>query len=170
MAPRQTGKTTLVNRLLRETDRKICGFSTRKIDELATEEGYCPVYISPVGEEPVIDDDYCLGLCGKGRHYTNPKAFDEAGVEFLTCSDPDTLIIMDEVGFLELEAEKFKARIFECLASENPVLLMLKERMDIDFLRRIRDFEGVEFIQMTEQNREEVYKHVKEAYISSLCL
>lgn len=159
MALRHTGKTTLANMVLEKTDRKVCGFSTQKHGELI-KEGLCPVFIAPIGKESVLDDEHCVGLCNCGQHYTNYEVFNTLGVEYLTCEDKDTIIVMDEVGFLEMNAERFKAKIFEVLQSENPVLLMLKERMDIDYLKEIRDYPGVEFIHMTEENREEVFERV----------
>lgn len=170
MAARGVGKTTLVNRLLEaleksSSEQAICGFFTRKFPERSDEEGIVPVYIFPVNGMPVFDNEHCIGLCGNGNHYTNYDVFNDAGVLYLKTENADQLVILDEVGFMELGAESFKSRIFEILSSENPVLLMLKERMDVEFLRSIRDFEGVEFIEMTEGNRDAVFERVRDAFI-----
>lgn len=159
-AYRHVGKTTLVNKVLASTTKNVCGFFTDKIGDKPNEEGLFPVYIFPAGEQPILDDEHLVGLCGCGNHYTNFEVFDTLGVEYLTAPDNDTLIVMDEVGFMELGAEKYKAKIFEVLGSENPVLLMLKDRMDVEHIRQIRDYPGVTFIEMNEENRDEVCERV----------
>ena len=130
------------------------------------EPGRFPVFIYPIdakdplGSQPIIDDDHIVGLCGCGTHYTNFEVFDTLGVEYLSAPDSQTLIVLDEVGFMEMGAEKYKEKIFEILKSDNPVLLMLKDRMDIELIKQIRDFPGVTFIEMNEDNRDEVTERV----------
>lgn len=130
------------------------------------EPGRFPVFIYPIdsndslGSMPIIDDDHIVGLCGCGNHYTNFEVFDTLGVEYLSAPDAETLIVIDEVGFMEMGAEKYKEKIFEILRSDNPVLLMMKDRMDIDLIKQIRDFPSVTFIEMNEDNRDEVTERV----------
>ena len=161
MAPRNVGKTTLVKKVLETTVRKTGGYYTQLYKGSSeTEDKHCPVYIAPIGKEIIPDEDHCVSPIIEGRRTVNPEAFDKFGVEYLTVSDKDTLIIMDEVGFLERKAEKFKAKIFEVLASENPVLIMVKERDNIDYINRIKDFPGVTFYHMNEENRDEVFREI----------
>ena len=187
-AYRHVGKTTLVKKVLEvwagsgtaeRACKKVCGFFTEKIDfdrdarggdpkniKTPIEPGRFPVFIYPIdsndplGSMPIIDDDHIVGLCGCGNHYTNFEVFDTLGVEYLSAPDAETLIVIDEVGFMEMGAEKYKEKIFEILRSDNPVLLMMKDRMDIDLIKQIRDFPGITFIEMNEENRDEVTEKV----------
>lgn len=159
--------------------KNVCGFFTEKIDfekdarggdpnnlKTPIEPGRFPVFIYPVdsanplSSKPIIDDAHIVGLCGCGQHYTNYEVFDTLGVEYLSAPDGETLIVLDEVGFMEMGAEKYKEKIFEILRSDNPVLLMLKDRMDVDLIKQIRDFPGITFIEMNEENRDEVTERV----------
>ena len=159
--------------------KNVCGFFTEKIDfekdarggdpnnlKTPIEPGRFPVFIYPVdnsnplSSKPIIDDAHIVGLCGCGQHYTNYEVFDTLGVEYLNAPDPQTLIVLDEVGFMEMGAEKYKEKIFEILRSDNPVLLMLKDRMDVDLIKQIRDFPGITFIEMNEENRDVVTQQV----------
>ena len=158
---RHVGKTYLADRVIRETKRNIYGFSTRVFPELADKfDGMAPIYIFPAGAEPVFDDDHLIGLGGGANHYTNTEVFDSLGVELLDCNDPNGLIIMDEVGFLEMSAEKFQARILECLAGDIPCLVMLKMKLQFEFIKKLSTLEGTEFIIMNEDNRDQVYESI----------
>ena len=164
MAHRGVGKTTLAARIIKETNRNVYGFYTRKFPDITTEDGLCPIYIYPVTGEPVFDDAHLIGLGGKGNHYTNTDAFDDIGTALISCSDPNGLIVMDEVGFLEMKAERFKSKVFEVLSGNTPVLLMLKARLRFDFLKQISTFKGVEFIYMDVSNRDEVYEMIRKEF------
>ena len=164
MAHRGTGKSTLAARITKETKRNVYGFYTRKFPDRLTEDGFCPIYIYPAGGEPVFDDAHLIGLGGKGNHYTNTDVFDDIGVKLISCSDPQGLIVMDEIGFLEMKAERFKSKVFEVLSGDMPVLLMLKAKLRFDFLKEISTFKGVEFIYMDEDNRDEVYEMIRKEF------
>lgn len=164
MAHRGSGKTTLAERIIKETDKKVYGFFTRKYPDLLTEDGLCPIYIYPAGGSPLFDDAHLIGLGGKGNHYTNTDVFDTIGVSLLDCDDKDGLIIMDEIGFLEMNAEHFKKKVFEVLSGDVPVILMLKAKLRFDFLKEISVFPGVEFIYMDETNRNEIYEKLRKEF------
>lgn len=161
MAEKQVGKTTLVKKLLENRKTNVCGFFTSRFPNLIDSQGQCPVYIYGINELPTIDDEHLIGTCGNGKHYTNNEVFNDLGVKLITTYNPNDLIVMDELGFLEMNADKFKEKVFEVLSSDNPVLLMLKQRLDIDFLSKIKENKNIEFIRMNINNRDEVYNYLK---------
>lgn len=161
MAEKQVGKTTLVSKIIKNRKTNTCGFFTLRFPDLIDSEGLCPVYIYGINEEPIIDNNHLVGLCGNGKHYTNYEVFNDLGVKLITTNNPNDLIIMDEIGFLEANAERFKEKVLEVLSSKNPVLLMLKQRLDIGFLSQIKENKNIEFIQMNIDNRDDVYDYLK---------
>lgn len=160
MADKEVGKTTLVNKILNQRKTNICGFFTKRYIDLANDEGQYPIYMCEVNSDPILDDKHLVGMCGNGRHYTNDDVFNELGVKLITTNNINDLIIMDEIGFLEMNAEEFKKKVIEVLSSKNPVLLMLKQRLDIEFLTNIKENENVEFIRMNKDNRDEIYEYL----------
>lgn len=160
MAEKEVGKTTLVNRIIKNKKENICGFYTKRYLDLIDDEGLYPIYIQGINEDPILDDEHLIGKCGNEKHYTNNDVFNDLGVKLITTNNPNDLIIMDEIGFLEMNAEKFKEKVFEVLSSNNPVLLMLKQRLDIDFLSQIKENKNIEFIKMNIDNRDEVYNYL----------
>ena len=85
------GKSTFVGKLAASADG---GFLTKRV------EG--KVYLNPLGEA-LYDDGHLVGICGKGGI---PQQFDRLGVQFL--QKPCTLRVMDELGFMESEADEFQ--------------------------------------------------------------
>ena len=95
MAQKQVGKTTLVNRLIKNKGN-ICGFYTKRYLDLVDDEGLYPIYIQGINEEPTLDNDHLIGKCGNGKHYTNNDVFNDLGVKLITTNNPNDLIVMDE--------------------------------------------------------------------------
>jgi len=159
------GKSTLVKKLIAEltADPEIFGFSTKKFNDMLVDDVFSPIYIFPVGKEPVFEDKYLVGLGGLGTHYINPEVFDEIGVQLLTVPESkkaNALIIMDEVGFLEANALKFRQKVLDCLTGDIPCLVMMKQKMDEPFMQEIKALPGIDFIDMTPENRDQIFDYV----------
>lgn len=159
---KQSGKSTLIKRLLKETNRPVTGFFTEKFPDRLTGDGLCPIYIYPVMSDPIFDDEHLIGLGGNGTHYTNTEVFDRIGVELLNCQGKNTLIVMDELGFLEGKAERFRSKVFEVLASENPVVIIMKQKMRESFMQELRAFPMAEYFELTLENRDGIFEYIKE--------
>lgn len=165
MAAKHIGKTTLVNMVLTNTKMKTSGYYTKMFKDKNNDNNHLyPVFIAPIGKEAIIDDEHCVSPIVDGIRRINIDAFEKYGVEYLNCNEKDTLIVMDEVGFLEWKAEKFKNKIFDVLKSENPVLITVKERDNIDYINKIKDYPGVKFYHMTLENRDSVFQEIKDLF------
>ena len=165
MAEKQVGKTTLVKKIIKKRKTNICGFFTLRFPGLVDEDGQYPIYIYGIKEKPTIDSNHIVGTCGNGKHYSNDEVFNDLGKKYITTSNPKDLIIMDELGFLEMNAEEFKNKVFDVLASDNPVLIMLKQRLDIDFLKKIKENDNIEFIKMDIDNRNEINEYLLQKFL-----
>lgn len=62
-------------------------------------------------------------------------------------------MLMDELGFMENEAELFQEAVIETLKSGVPVLGVVKKKSS-PFLDRVRALAGVRIIEVTEENRD----------------
>jgi len=156
---KKSGKTTLVKKILKNSN-SAAGFFTEKFPDRLTKDGLCPIYIYPVFSDPVFDDEHLIGLGGEGTHYTNCEVFDKLGIELITVSDPKTLIVMDEIGFLERDARRFQEKVFEVLNSENPVLIIMKQKMRESFMKSLKSFPGIEYIELSEENQDAVFEYI----------
>ena len=156
---RHVGKTTMAKKIIANTSKNVYGFMTFKSPEEQESRLY-PVYIGPATAEPKFSEENLVGMCGGKQHYCNIDVFDNLGVELLTTTDPNGLIIMDELGFLESDAKLFQAKVFECLAGEIPTIAFIKKRMQIEFMQKLRDFPGIEYVELSEENRDEIYEKI----------
>lgn len=164
MAEKQVGKTTLVKKILTKRKTNVCGFFTLRFPDLVDSQGQCPIYIYGINEEPTIDDNHLVGTCGNGKHYSNEDVFNNLGIKYITTKNSKDLIVMDELGFLEMNAEEFKNKVFDVLTSDNPVLITLKQRLDIDFLKKIKENNNIEFINMNIENRDDVFNYISKQF------
>lgn len=144
-----TGKTTLINRLLADSRRAVYGFVTRKrVDS----EGMGFVYISHAtgGEKYLVAKT-------TGTGFTDyPEVFDSCGVEFLNVPD-GSLVVMDELGFLENRAELFKKQVLSLLDRNVTIIGAIKPR-STPFLDAVRSHSSVTTISLTADTRESAYE------------
>lgn len=91
------------------------------------------------------------------------EIFNKLGVELL--KQPAELIVMDELGRFELEAEKFQKEVFSLLASKKVVIGIIKAESN-SFLDQIRERDDLKIYQLEEQNEEqraEVFNKILES-------
>lgn len=154
---RNVGKTTAITRFVNKSGLSPLGFNTVAGGSIE-DSGVDYVYIIPYGNEldstvkPVAKRD--INKHGVTKY---PEIFDSVGVEILTDSRNADLIIMDELGFMESESKMFQDAVLSCLDLDVSVLGVIKP-MAIEFLDAIRAHESVEVIEVTVENREEIFE------------
>lgn len=152
------GKSTLIQRLLQETNRPLYGFITKRLE--ADETGFHPIYIHPAGAgERTHAADNLIGTCDSKVHNTSTETFDTLGVDYLK-AEPGGLIVMDELGFMEAGAKRFVRAVFEALDGEIPVIAAVKARYDVEFLNEVRAHKNAKLFNITKENREVLYQEL----------
>ena len=63
---------------------------------------------------------------------------------------------MDELGFLENDAEAFQSGVLRALAGDTPVLAAVKPK-NTPFLRAVREHENAELVFIDERNRDALF-------------
>lgn len=135
----QVGKSTIIRKVTeRHPDWKIGGFVTVKAPKGAQipqnwPEGqeFLPdaVYICRAGK-PLFSSEFgVVGDCGEfGFPKGFPEVFDRVGKRLAEDTSGCHLILMDELGFMENEAELFQEAVIETLKSGVPVLGVVKKK------------------------------------------
>ena len=155
---KNAGKTTTVNRLLEHTDKKIYGYFTEPGQPMR--QGFRSYFMRPAGSKEWINSDANHIGDGNGvNHFFYPETFNKFGVDCLTAT-PDGLIVMDELGFMELEAEDFCNKVLECLDGDIPVLATAKAGHDVEFLNNVLNHPNAEVFFVYEENRDEIYEKI----------
>ncbi|MBM7833817.1 nucleoside-triphosphatase [Clostridium sardiniense] len=136
---RNCGKSTLIDKILGNLNLKYGGYRTLPyyingymqgyylhgyVDEIERKNLYSPISIK-------VSYDKCVRVT---------KTFDILGTYILRTSRMkinSTLILLDEIGFLEDDSEEFKLEIHNCLSSKKFCLGVLKDK-DSEFLNSIK--------------------------------
>lgn len=142
------GKSTILRQWLSaHPEVKIGGFRT-----VCGEAGDMGVYLLPADSPDTPHP--AANLVGIRRLGGCAEVFDRLGTAMLKQDDCD-LVLMDELGFLESNAELFKCRVLELLDGETQVLGVLKAK-STPFLDAVQSHPKVRVLGVTEENREEV--------------
>ena len=152
---RHVGKTTLVNRILDDNIVPVYGFRTASGKSLRP--GYRSFFMHPAGvSERFESEENHIGDGNGIQPVGYPEVFDTFGLKCLEAS-PGGVIVMDELGFMEKDAELFCSRILELFDGDIPILATAKEGHDIDLLNRIFDHPNAEVFHINTDNRDELY-------------
>ena len=90
-----------------------------------------------------------------------PGGFDSVGVRSIVGALANaTLIVMDELGFFELEAKRFQEAVFDALSGKVPVLGVLKADLN-PFISAVKERPDVLLIEVTRANREEIRRDLR---------
>ena len=151
---RGVGKSTLARRLLEDWSGPVRGFVTRA--SLPDADGFRSIYLH-AADDPTPMEQACnrIGRTNRTEHTMWPEVFNGLGVELLR-AEPGSLILMDELGFLEQDAADFRRQVLRCLDGNIPVLAVIKHKTHIPFLQEIRSHPRVQLYQVTEENRDEL--------------
>ncbi len=154
----RVGKTTLIQKLVREFPDDYAGFWSEKHYDL--EQGVDLVYIHATKGEWYYRPENCIGTCFPGvRAVGHKEVFEGYGRELLSHIPPKVPVIMDELGFLERDAEVFCKTALALLDSDNPVIGVIKPK-PIAFLDQIRAHPAVQIFTVTRENTEEIYSQI----------
>ena len=96
---RGAGKTTLIRRVLESLDCPVWGFETEKEGD--------QVHIYDAGAEHVPTEENLVGLCGETRGFPVKEGFDRYAPRILAPVKAGSVMIMDELGYLESSSELF---------------------------------------------------------------
>ena len=168
-APKQTGKTTLIERIMQEAMEPeagppipIYGFQTNRA---AGSDGINRIYMFPAGlsqnNKGHPDARYLGSTCGHVRDVCT-ETFETYGTALIRSARPDGLLIMDEIGHLEKDARLFLQAVFDALDGDIPVLASVRYTADpIDYLERVKHHPQVRLYMLTEENRDAVYAEIR---------
>ena len=152
----QIGKSTLIRRALSAFPNiKSGGYYTVTVADVPDAKG--SVYIIPANEpDAPLGEHNRAGIryrLGHGRKVFT-QVFDNYGTQCLSRTDGSDIIIMDEIGVMEREADIFSAKIIELLGGETPILGVLRKSAETPLAQAIRSHPNVKIVEVTEQNRD----------------
>ncbi len=147
------GKSTLAARVVQLLRGKlrIAGFTTAEVRAPTGERaGFDVVCVD--GRRSALARAGAESRVHVGRYGVNVVAFERIALPELARRDVD-LMVIDEIGRMEIASERFQQAVIEALAAPFAVLATLGNG-DLPFFEAVRARSDVELITLTERNRD----------------
>lgn len=156
------GKTTLIKELISKFPIKAGGFYTSEIrDQNDKRWGF--KIISLDGREEVMASVDIKGEHKVSRYGVNINAIDEIGTRAITeAIETCQLIVIDEIGRMELLSRQFANAVLQALNSPKIVLGTISKK-NTNFIKKIKEREDVKLVSLTRLNYSEI-----EVYLTRL--
>ena len=151
------GKTTLIDSILRQVRAPVYGFRTKKAG--TGPSGEAPVYIHPATGEMVQRADHIVGISSPKGATAYAEVFDGAGLKLLTDIPAGSVVLMDELGFMESGAPAFTEAALRILDGPYHVLAAVKPA-NTPFLTRVRAHTGALLYTITVENRDDLRERI----------
>jgi len=146
------GKTTLIKRVLDELHVDAGGFYTSEILEGGRRVGFSIVGLH--GDSGVLAHVDHASRIRVSRYGVNRDDLERVGVPAIDEAVAHSrLIVMDEIGRMELCSSSFQEAVVRALDSDTPVLGTLQDRQNV-FLDSIRARPDVDVVRVNTGNRE----------------
>ena len=145
------GKTTLIKKILKRINLRAGGFYTEEIKENNKRVGF--KIISLDNQEGILAHINIKDSRRVGRYGVNINDLESIGVKSLEQAlKNDDLIIIDEIGKMEVFSEEFKEKVLDCLNSKKIVLATVGMFGD-KFISNIKRRDNIILFKVTKENR-----------------
>lgn len=159
VGPRQVGKSTLINKVIQAADRPVWGFVTKKESDFLIPDHGHPVYIYDAVGPRIRSKENLVGYCWNHHPEVYTEVFNNYAKK-LQCEPPKgSIILMDEIGFMESKADDFRNAILKHLNGEVPVIASVKDKSN-PFLDAVKSHPNCKVFQISEENREHLTKEI----------
>ncbi|MBI4344527.1 MAG: NTPase [Euryarchaeota archaeon] len=152
------GKTTLVKRLVERLGVRPRGFYTEEIRVGGEREGFMVRTFG--GREGTLAHVDIRSAYRVGKYGVDLKAFEEIALpELEEAVGGMELLVVDEIGKMELLSERFRSLMARALESPTPLLGVVKEAGD-GFVQAIKGRRDVKLFTLTLQNRDALLEEI----------
>lgn len=121
--PPGCGKTTLIRKVIEDLKRPYCGFYTKEIRGSNQRTGFSIQTLSEPGRNGILAQTKSPTPWSVGKYYVNLKEFEELVIpELANGLKSGILIIIDEIGKMEILSAEFRGVVERIFASDNDLL------------------------------------------------
>jgi nucleoside-triphosphatase len=150
------GKTTIIRKVIQKLKIPAGGFYTEEIRENDLRMGFAVVTLS--GFKGVLAHRNFKSRYKVGQYSVGVYTLNRIGVkEIEMCLMEKKLIVIDEIGKMELLSPQFQAAVEKALDADNPVLGTITLARH-PFIQKIKARKEVKIVDVTKENRDEVLK------------
>ena len=159
------GKTTVMKKtaeLLVARGFKVGGMTSKEVRERGMRKGFC-VEDFITHEEGILAE---VGLADGprvGKYLVNLQDLDAIGVRAIQrATEAADVILIDELGPMELHSDRFIGSVREALSSSKHVLATIHKRTKHPFVTAVKSNPAFTIFEVTTDNREELPVHIVE--------
>lgn len=153
------GKTTLIKEILKEVKVKACGFYTQEIRENKKRVGFEIISLS--GKKGILAHLNFESPYQVSKYKVNLSDLEEIGVkEILKGEKEGKVIVIDEIGKMELFSEKFRKAIEKIFSGKNLVLATITFKPN-PFIDKIKKGKDINLFYLKRENFSQVKEKVK---------
>ena len=148
------GKTTLVNKIIKQLSCSIGGFYTHEILENGRRTGF---YITDYeGNQMVMASEKSNSPYRVNKYGVNIDAFEKIGIPAMKRAlKKADLIVIDEIGKMEMFSQKFCDMLRAVFDSEKSLLATIK-KIDCELTKELKQREDVIIFEVTANNRDRI--------------
>ena len=152
------GKTTLINNITKQLSCKIEGFYTHEMKEDGRRTGF---YITDFeGNQMVMASENSKSPYRVNKYRVNIEAFEKIGIPAMERALQNAdLIVIDEIGRMEMFSPKFCDMLRGVFDSEKPLLASIK-KIDCELTNELKKRKDVVIFEITKRNRNEILDEV----------
>ncbi len=154
------GKTTVIKEVVDRLGGHAGGFYTAEIRKGGRRQGFKIVTLE--GQEGVLSHVNIKGSPRVSRYGVNLKDLEEIGVAALRGAIAEAdLVVVDEIGKMELFSEEFREAVMEAIESDKVVLgtVMATRNPWVDTMKALPQ---LTILELTEANRDRMVQRVME--------
>lgn len=161
------GKTTVILRLadeLRGQGINVCGMVTKEVRSGGVRTGFELIDIAS-GRRGVLAS-IGEGEPRVGRYAVNLKDLEEIGVKAIESAEAYDVLLVDELGPMELKSRRFKDAIRKVLQLDKPVVMTIHHKEADELLDDLRKMASKNIITVTYENRDSLPRMLADKIVS----
>lgn len=158
------GKSTMVAKVVQDSKRSVGGVLARDRRYKDRRIGFELLDLS-TGAVGILADETGSGP-QLGKYRVHPEDLDNIGAHAIESALKYDLIVVDEVGPMELSSRRFVSAVENAISSDRPMLVVLHEWSNHRLAKKIRSTFKV--ITVTRENRDTIAQEISRALFSGV--
>lgn len=155
------GKTTLIKRISRSLKAPAFGFITGEIRREGVRVGFSIASLQ--GEKGVMSHIGITSPYKVGKYGVDMEAFEKIAIPQLeTGMRSKKLVLIDEIGKMELFSAKFRELVIEIFESGNPLIATIMQKPN-PLCDRLKSHPNSILFTLTRNNHDEIFREILEA-------
>jgi len=149
--PPRSGKSTLIEKVVKKIKRPATGFFTRELREKGKRVGFLIETLD--GKTGLLAHQNIKSSYRVGKYGVNLEDLDQIAVPSMLASTVDQLIVVDEIGKMECFSRLFRETLLRVISSENQVIGSVAIKGD-RFIQTIKNRDDVTLVFITQTTRD----------------